>query len=118
MRTLVAIAVIAAFAVLLVTAHGKGLPLQRAPEAAAGLHGLMGSTVMDTPPLRTRAPSTVVGYAAVVGIVLALLLVRSGLDRVWLYGAPILLLSTCGLALRLWWAWLFLTVVAGGDIVL
>ena len=49
---------------------------------------------------------------------LAALLAGSGLDREWLFGAPVLLLGTLGLWLGFWWAWLFLVVVAAGDVVL
>jgi hypothetical protein len=68
------------------------------------------------PRLRTRLPSTVLAYAAVVATILVVALVHEGLHRRLLGGGLVLILASFGLARGIWLAWLFLAVLATGDI--
>ena len=67
--------------------------------------------------LKTRPPHTVLAYVAVVATVLVALLVRDASDRGLLIGGPVLVLASFGLVRGIWFAWLFLTAVAAGDLV-
>jgi hypothetical protein len=65
-----------------------------------------------------RPPITVIAFVAVVvtGLVSLLLF---GLVDWWLFGGgALLLLASYGLVRGIWFAWLFLTVVAAGDLVI
>lgn len=67
--------------------------------------------------MKTRPPYTVIAFAAFVGAMLVELLIRDASDRGLLTGGPVLALASFGLVLGIWFAWLFLTVVAAGDLV-
>jgi hypothetical protein len=67
--------------------------------------------------LKTRPPYTIIAFAAFVGAVLVELLVRDAGDRELLTYGPVLALASFALVLGIWFAWLFLTTVAAGDLV-
>jgi hypothetical protein len=68
--------------------------------------------------LPKRPPLTVIAFVAVVVTVLIYLLLFGRIDG-WLFGGGLLLLlASYGLVRGLWFAWLFLTVVAVGDLVI
>jgi hypothetical protein len=65
-----------------------------------------------------RPPVTVIAFAAVVVTGLLSLLLFGRIDG-WLFGGgALLLLASYGLVRGIWFAWLFLTVVAAGDLVI
>src|SRR5215210_1177830 len=65
-----------------------------------------------------RPPITVIAFVAVVVTVLVYLLLFGRVDG-WLFGGGLLLLfASYGLVRGIWFAWLFLTVVAVGDLVI
>lgn len=67
--------------------------------------------------LSRRPPYTVVACVAVVATVLVALLVAHGVDRTLLAGGLVLVVASFGLLQGVWFAWLFLTAVAAGDVV-
>lgn len=68
--------------------------------------------------LPQRPPVTVIAFVAVVVAVLVDLLLFGRIDG-WLFGGGLLLLlGSYGLVRGIWFAWLFLTVVAAGDLVI
>ena len=67
--------------------------------------------------LSRRPPYTVVACVAVVATVLVALLVAHGVDRTLLTGGLLLVVASFGLLQGVWFAWLLLTVVAAGDLV-
>jgi hypothetical protein len=68
--------------------------------------------------LRRRPPYTIVGCVVVVATVLVALLVADGIDRTLLTGGLLLVVASFGLLQGIWFAWLFLTIVAAGDLVI
>jgi hypothetical protein len=65
-----------------------------------------------------RPPVTVIAFFAVVVTVLVYLLLFGRVDG-WLFGGGLLLLlASFGLMRGIWFAWLLLTVVAAGDLVM
>lgn len=69
------------------------------------------------PVLRSRAPYSVLIYVAVVATILVVSLVREGAHGRLLGGGLVLVLASLGLYRGVWLAWLFLCVVAVGDMV-
>jgi hypothetical protein len=67
--------------------------------------------------MRPRPPYTVLVYVAVVGTILLVTLVREGPHERLLYGGLMLGLASFGLVRGVWLAWLFLAVLAAGDLV-
>jgi hypothetical protein len=65
-----------------------------------------------------RVPLTVVAFAVLVAAVLGAVLALRGLEGELVVGGPVLVLATFGLVIGVWWAWLFLTIAALGDLVL
>jgi hypothetical protein len=64
----------------------------------------------------TRPPYTIVAFVAIVAAVLVAVVVAHGVDG-WLLGGGLLLVAaSLGLMRGIWLAWLFLTVVAAGDL--
>jgi flagellar biosynthesis protein FliR len=67
------------------------------------------------PVLRTRAPYTVLAYLAVVAVILVVALADDGPDGRLLRGGLVLVFASVGLYHGFWLAWLFLALVAAGD---
>lgn len=70
------------------------------------------------PGLRTRPPYTVLALVVVVATILVASLVHEGAHERLVSGGPVLVLASLGLVRGVWLAWLFLTVVAAGDMAL
>jgi hypothetical protein len=70
------------------------------------------------PGLRRRPPYTVLAYVAVVATIIVVSLVHEGAHERLVYGGLMLVLASFGLVRGVWLAWLFLTVVAAGDVAL
>jgi membrane protein implicated in regulation of membrane protease activity len=64
-----------------------------------------------------RPPYTIVAFVAIVAAVLVAVVVAHGVDGWLLGGGLVLLVASLGLMRGIWLAWLFLTVVAAGDLV-
>jgi hypothetical protein len=67
--------------------------------------------------LKSRLPLTVVVYAAFAALLVLVALVREGPHGRWVGAALLLLVATFGLVQGIWAAWLFLLVIAVGDII-
>lgn len=68
--------------------------------------------------LRRRPPYTVVAYAAFVAIVFVVALILDGPHERLIAGGLLLLIATFGLVRGVWLAWLFLTALAAGDVII
>jgi hypothetical protein len=68
--------------------------------------------------LPTRPPTTVLLVGAVIVAALLFLLVSGRVDGWLVGGGSLLLLASYGLLRGVWVAWLFLTVVAIGDVII
>jgi hypothetical protein len=70
------------------------------------------------PGLRRLPPYTVLAYVAVAATILVVSFVHDGAHERLVYGGLVLVLASFGLVRGVWLAWLFLTVVAAGDVAL
>ena len=68
--------------------------------------------------LKRRPPNTVFAFAAFSAGIVLIALVRDGPQGRWVGAALLFLVATFGLVQGIWAAWLFLVVIALGDIVL
>jgi hypothetical protein len=73
---------------------------------------------LEMPGMRTRPPYTVLAYVVVVATIIVVSVVHEGAHERLLYGGFLLVLASVGLVRGVWLAWLFLTVVAAGDVML
>jgi hypothetical protein len=67
--------------------------------------------------LQSRLPLTVLLFAGFVAFLVLIALVREGPQGRWIGAALLLLIATFGLVQGVWAAWLFLMVIAVGDII-
>jgi hypothetical protein len=70
------------------------------------------------PSLRTRPPYTVLAYVAVVATILVVSLIRDGPHGRLVNGGLVFVLASFGLVRGIWLAWVFLALVAAGDVVI
>jgi hypothetical protein len=94
------------------------LVLWEAPGSTFNRRGACIPDAMAIQLLPKRPPLTVIAFVAVVVSVLVDLLLFGRIDGWLLAGGSLLLLASYGLVRGIWFAWVFLTAVAVGDLVI